>query len=341
MMRAMPEPARPPRPVARRAVLLGGLAALGGPFVVAGCGIRLQNGAPHLPFVPTRAPIPDESALVALTSRCADLAAEARAAGSTALLSALAAIHDRQHEVLVTALTARDVPEAELATGAASPTAGATAAGAAHAVSVLAAAEAADLATPTALASADRALRPTLCSILAQRYAATALLSAHPPAAPTTPATPAPTTTSAPTAGTAETWPVPAELTPLLTATRSAAYGFEVVAAQTSGATRTLAEAALGVLAGLAAEQAAAAGPSAPPPALGYELPFAVSTPAQAHRLATQLVNGLRTAYGDALTALTTSAADRTFRHLPWWLGRAEVLAHTWGADLEPFPGLA
>jgi hypothetical protein len=134
---------------------------------------------------------------------------------------------------------------------------------------------------------------------------------------------------------------VPFDLAPVLEATRSAAYGFEVVAAQSSRSRAALAAATLRTLRTLAAEQAAALGDAAPPPALGYPLPFPVSNASSAVRLARHLATGLRAAYGAALPALTTSAPEASFSHLPWWLGRAEVLAERWGLDLEPFPGLA
>ncbi len=324
MIDAMPEPAPPRRRVGRRTVVLGGLGAL----ALGGCGIRLESDAPQLPFLATRTPIPAESELLAVTAQCATLAAAARTAGTSALLDALATIHNRQHDVLVTALRARSVPDELMAppspsgspTASPSPTESAAAA-------ALASAETADLLRSTALAEVDEALRPTMCALLAQRYAAATVLGGP---APAEPAAAAPVQ-----------WPVPSEIVPALEATRSARYGFEIVAAQSSGAARTLALSTIGALTGLAQAQAASLGSAVPAPALGYPLPFPVGTQAEARRLAVHLVTGLRAAYGDTLGAVTRSAADLAFGHLPWWLGRAEVLAHQWGASLEPFPGLA
>ena len=323
MIDAMPEPAPPRRPVGRRTVVLGGLGALS----LGGCGIRLESDAPTLPFLATRTPIPAETELLALTARCATLAASARAAGTNALLGALTTIHERQHEVLVTALRARSVPDELMADPTASGSPASPSPTGSVATAALAVSEAADLTRRPALSGVDEALRPTVCALLAQRYAAATLLGGPAPAEPA--------------GGSDPQWAVPAEAAPLLDASRSATYGFEVVAAQSGGAARTLARSTLGVLAALTQEQAASLGTAAPAPALGYPLPFRVSTPAEARRLAVHLVTGLRAAYGGTLEALTRSAADPAFGHLPWWLGRAEVLAHQWGVALEPFPGLA
>ena len=353
MIGPMPEPDRDHRPVSRRTALVGLAGGLGA-LALTGCGIRLESDAPQLPFLPTRASIPAEAALVAVTAECAVLAGQARARGSSALLTALAALHDRQHNVLVTALRTRQVPDEVLSSptatpspAPASPTGSPTPSPSGSAgLDDLAAAEAVDLATPLVLAAADPALRPTACALLAQRYAATTLLGAAPPAPPVVrvgtaaPTGSSPATPSA-SPGAGPTWTVPSDLVPVLEATRSAAYGFEVVAAQSSRSRAALAAATLRTLRDLVAEQEAALGDAAPPPALGYPLPFRVWSTSSAVRLARHLATGLRAAYGAALPALTTSAPEASFSHLPWWLGQAEVLAEQWGLDLEPFPGLA
>lgn len=51
-------------PPSRRLVLAGALAA--GVTTLTGCGVRLEDDAPRIPFVPTREPIPGESALLAM-----------------------------------------------------------------------------------------------------------------------------------------------------------------------------------------------------------------------------------------------------------------------------------
>jgi len=356
MIDAMPEPSGPPPRVARRRVLTaaGGLV---GTMALAGCGIRLEHDAPDLPLIP-RQPIPAEDALVALTLECAALAEQAAAAGSTPLLTALAGLHARQHDVLVTALSAKGVPSTALApptpsttsagtatpsgtpstspSSGVSPSPGATPATPAgptpQALAALAAAEAAALDRRAALVAAEPDLRPSVCAVLAQRYAASALLGGRPPS-------PTPDRTSG--AGTAGGWAVPADAVPLLTATRSAAYALEVVAAQSSTTQRRRALTALRTLSDLLAEQAATLGDTTPEPPLGYQLPFPVTTPAEADRLATLVLTRLRGAYGATLGPLTDTAAAAAFERLPWWLGRVEVLAHGWDAPLQAFAGLS
>ncbi len=362
MIGPMPEPSRPGRRVGRRTVLL---AAVGSASVLAGCGVRLESDAPDLPFLPRR-PVPGEDVLVAAAAGSAALAVSAGAAGSTPLLSTLATLHGRQHQVLVAALRARRVPddvitppspmESDTPSTSATPSPSAASASADEAVAALAAAEGAGLADPGRFDPVDAALRPTLAALLAQRYAATVLLGGRPPqppstdprvasaspASPASPATPAtPATPAGPAGGPPVPWPDPAAVVPLLVATRAAAYGLEVVAAQAARRDATLARGSLAAVRSLAAQQRATVGGAAPAPALGYELPFPVHTPAAARRLALEVLTRLRESYGAALAPLGAGAPQATFAHLPWWLGRVEVLTHRWGADLAPFPGLA
>jgi hypothetical protein len=347
MIDAMPEPAGPHASVGRRSVLALAVLGAAGTLTTAACGIRLDSDVPSLPFLP-RTPIPGEKALVAVTAQCATLAQQARAAGSTPQLVAVAALHTRQHDVLVTALRAKGVPEDVIApptpasTGSPSgatpdpgPTdpPGTSPSPTAQLLGELATAEAGALAEAAVFAGADADLRATVCALLAQRYATATLLGGTPPGPPGT-------ADGAATGGTNPGWPVPGEAVPLLAATRSAAYGFDIVAAQGAPRDRALARTTLATLADLVGEQTRSLGPAAPQPPLGYQLPFAVSTPAAARRLAIHLVQGLRNAYGTALDPLIRSAGDQTFAHVPWWLGRAEVLAERWGQPPAPFPGL-
>lgn len=52
-----------PSPISRRTLLLGSLA---GPLALGGCGVRLEDDAPDIPFVPQREKIPGEAALLAV-----------------------------------------------------------------------------------------------------------------------------------------------------------------------------------------------------------------------------------------------------------------------------------
>ncbi len=342
MIGRMAEPDRPARPIGRRAVLV---AALGGASLLVGCDIRLESDAPDLPFLP-RTPIPGEDVIVAAAAGSAALAVSAGAAGSSPLLTTLATLHGRQHQVLVAALHARQVPDDVISPPSPTPSGSTSArtptpspsASPGDAVAGLANAEAADLEDPTRFSPVDAPLRPTLVALLAQRYAATVLLGGRPPQPPPTDA---PTPTPEPSGASTGPWPDPAAAVPLLVATRSAVYGLEVVAAQAGKRDAALARSSLAAVRSLAAQQVATLGAEAPAPSLGYELPFPVHTPAAARRLGLEVVTRLRRSYGAALGPLGDGAPDPTFVHLPWWLGRVEVLAHRWGADLAPFPGLA
>jgi hypothetical protein len=187
----------------------------------------------------------------------------------------------------------------------------------------LAAAEASDLG-PTAISSLARVLAgvvPLVGSVLAQRSAAATLL------------------------GQPATWPDAAWkgqslAATFLATTRSAVYAFEVVAAQSpTGAQRTLATSTLSALRARAATQEAMAGSSAGPADLAYPLPFPVTTPAAARRLAVDVLTRLRAA---GARDLGTAGSDTTaLGLLVRWLGETEVLASRWGVPLAPFPGLS
>ncbi|SDO75500.1 protein of unknown function [Pedococcus dokdonensis] len=347
------DPGMPPRPT-RRGVLsvgvglgLGSVAAM----ALSACGIRLEDDAPRVPLIPTRAPIPGESFLLALWQHSTDLADRAASLGGagTGLPARLAALHRRQSTVLQAELLRLGVPQKILdeasaappttatgtsttspgvtapSTGSPAPTATgrATASAPTTGPKALAAEEASDLG-PTAiasLASVPDAAVPLIGSVLAQRSAAANLL------------------------GTPVTWPEPAWSAPSLAAsylesTRAAVYAFEVVAAQsTSGAQQTLARATLATLEARASEQETLAGATAEPPALGYPLPFQVTTPAAARKLAVQVVTDLRASVARDLGSANGDLGP--LGALVQWLGDTEVLASRWGVPLAPFPGLS
>jgi hypothetical protein len=149
--------------------------------------------------------------------------------------------------------------------------------------------------------------------------------------------------TAATLLGKAPTWPaqesVAADLAAsALEATRAAVYGFEVVAAQSGGSQRRLATATLTTLRARAARLEQPAGEAATPPSLGYPLPFTVTSPRAARRLALHVLDGLRASHGAAASG---SAGDVTgLAASVQWLAEAEGLCHRWGMPLQPFPGL-
>jgi hypothetical protein len=124
----------------------------------------------------------------------------------------------------------------------------------------------------------------------------------------------------------------------LLPPARAAVYGFEVVAAQSAGTARAR---AVGVLATLRArtDQLEAMGGSEVRPPLGYDLPFTVTTPAAAARLARVLLPQLLLSLGSAYTA---GAGDRPgLTGLLRWAAQTQDQALAWGVAPTAFPGLA
>ena len=125
----------------------------------------------------------------------------------------------------------------------------------------------------------------------------------------------------------------------LLAAVRSATYGFEVVAAQADAGGRARALAVLATLRAREEQLQALAGADAGAPPLGYRLPFTVTTPASAARLARVLLPGLLLSVGSAYAA---GAGDRPgLAGLLRWAAQLQTQAGAWGAAPTPFPGLA
>ena len=333
----MPEEAAgaPPLPTRRRLLGLG--VQLGAGALVAaslsGCGIRLEDDAPRVPGLPTRRPAPGEAYLLTLRRHSTDLAAEARALGGApkGLPARLAVLHARQAAVLETELlrmgvprSILDAPEPTATPGTSATASGSTGTGSTGTAgpAALAASEATDLGPSAieALAGVGAARIPLAGALLAQRASAATLL------------------------GDPAVWPDPTWSEPSLAAsylenTRAAAYAFEVVAAQSpKGAQRTLALSTLVTLRAREGQQEALAGASATAPALGYPLPFSVTTPAAARTLAVTVLTDLRAAVA---RELASSGGDvGPLGAVVQWLADTEVLASRWGVALAPFPGL-
>jgi hypothetical protein len=109
-------------------------------------------------------------------------------------------------------------------------------------------------------------------------------------------------------------------------------YGFEVAAAQSSGERRSR---ALSTLDALRRLDLSVAGSTTSVPG-GWALPFPVTTPAEAERLATHLLGTAVDATVDvAGTAPDGPALDDTAR----WSARVQSLATDWGMPVTPFPG--
>jgi hypothetical protein len=327
----------PPCP-SRRAALglgVGALAAL----TLGACGIRLEDDAPHVPLIPTRSPIAGESFLVSLWRECGTLAEAAAALGGApkALPSVLAGLHHDQSQVLREELRRLTVPDKVLdepsPTTTSPPTTGPHTTGPSQAATTsgptsttgpqsLAALEGAAVggAAFHSLAGAVTPAVPLYGAALAQRAAVATLLGGT-------------------VAWADPAWDSPSLAASFLESTRAATYGFQVATAQSpKGAQRTLATSTLAALQARALTQESLAGDAAGPPPLAYPLPFTVTTPAAARRLAVHLLTELRSSVARELAS--AGASDGPLGSLVQWLAETEVLASRWGIALEPFPGL-
>ncbi len=331
----------PPCP-SRRVALRVGVGALAA-VTLGACGIRLEDDAPHVPLIPTREPIAGESFLVGLWRDCGTLAEAAAALGGApkALPSVLAGLHRDQSRVLREELRRLAVPDKVLdrpspsATGPTTtsgpstittgPSPSATTSGPTSSTTgpqSLAALEAAAVAGASfrSLAGAVTPAVPLYGAALAQRAAAATLLGGV-------------------VAWADPAWDSPSLAASFLDSTRAATYGFQVVTAQSpTGAQRTLAASTLAALQARVLTQESLAGDAAGPPPLAYPLPFTVTTPAAARRLAVHLLTELRSAVARQLGS--AGASDGPLGSLVQWLAQTEVLASRWGIALEPFPGL-
>ncbi|MGZ4698783.1 MAG: DUF4439 domain-containing protein [Oryzihumus sp.] len=321
----MPGRDRMPRAWSRRSVLVAlGVASA---TALTGCGVRLEDRAGSLPFVPERKPAPDERTLLAALAETRSLERAAAAAGAAAgpWPARLAPAHHQQAAVLEQVLRQAGAPVPAVfpaaggPSGTGSPTTSTTAPGQARAG--LAARELVAVQTPALI---------TLAGVSAAHVTLLAALAAHHGAAATL-------------LGGSAQWPEPSAPTGspaarLLAATRSAAYGFEVVQAQGDHATAALAAVTLAQLRHRETGLVALAGDSATPPALGYPLPFPVMTPASARRLARELVAGLQSALAAELRG--AAGNEQALTGLVRWSAETAMLGTRWGSPLPAFPGL-
>ena len=318
--------------------------ATGSAILLSGCGIRLEEDAPHVPLIPERTPIPQEANLVALLHHMQSL----RAAVPAEYAAGLA----RQVEVLDSALRQGGVPADLLAAPTPSeidptaPSSGTSASagssststtpGASGSGSPSTSATTTDPAKPDAvglalvassaaqevLPGAASALRPTLAAmtvswdLLRQSLDSNATeMALHPGKLPQA-----------------------AALT-LLSAAREAVYGLEVAAARSGGATRKRAIASLQTVRGRVSALEGQLGDSAPATPSAYTLPLSVSDDSTARRLIRHLTAGLVTACGATLPEGT--ADPKTALASAGWLWESAALDAEWGAPWSAFPGLA
>ncbi len=314
---------RGPLPTRRELLRAVALATVASPLLAA-CDIRLQDDAPTLPLL-QRKSVPDEAVLVDLVHRTAALAqATGRVANPNDAVSSLSTLHQTQSDVIRSRLSVAGVPNHVIDGAATSSSTAATAAVSAPPATTtkdVAAAENALVASVLgALPTVTAPNRAIVASVVASCGAAVELL------------------------GAAVSWPTadllpPAAAVPLLDGTRSAAYAFQVVAAQTSGSQQAAAVGTHTDLTARGTELAGMAGASAPPEPLGYALPFPVTAPDVAAKLANQVLTTLVAGGLAPLATLPTgSTATTTLVRL---LVGAQRLGRTWGVAPVPFPGQA
>jgi hypothetical protein len=329
-----------PRPSRRRAAraLALGLVVAGLAGSLAACDLRSESA-------PAAVPSPDAVELVrggeVATSVALEHAAEAAAttpAGATkpvaAVLADVAAFSQRHADEL--GGTYRSGLPADDATPLTTTTAAAPATPAEVLASLV---TARDAALADADAVSDGPLARLVASIAAARgELATRLAAATGAEAPAVASTPAPA--PVPAATPTDSSPLTdADAQALVRAHDQAGYGFEVVAAKTSGADRKRAVAAAArhrVAAATLATEAGIADTPDDPRRAAYTLPVGLSDPKVVRALARSLETSLADAYAtavahtavherdDAITGLRTATAD----------------ARSWGAAPVAFPGM-
>ena len=299
--------------------LLVALAA-GSVTALSGCRVQLEEGAPRVPLVPTRVPMKDEKTLLAVLDRTRSLGSLARAVegASTSTAGRLRAVHATQIAVITRLLRDGGVP---LTLVEASATPQPSPALSSPAVSSPAELSSAEMGSAKDVSLADLSITHValIGSLLAQRTAAVTLLGGA--VAPVGPSD---------LDG--------ADGLALLEAVRGAVYGFEVVATHIGSTGRAPAMSTLLALRTRASELETLVGSSAPPPPLGYELPFPVSDEDSSRRLALHLLEALLTRMAAALEPAAGSA--KALNTLVRWMGETESMASRWGAPLVAFPGL-
>jgi len=299
--------------------LLVALAA-GSVTALSGCRVQLEEGAPRVPLVPTRVPMKDEKTLLAVLkqTRSLETLAHAVAAAPTSMAGRLSTVHDTQAAVITRLLHDGGVPQLLVqasATATPSPT---TSSPSVSTPAELSNAERGGV-NDVSLAALSTAHVALIGSLLAQRTAAVTLLGGT--VAPVGPSN---------LDG--------ADGVSLLEAARSAVYGFEIVATHIDSTGRAPAMSALAALRARASELETLVGPSAPPPPLGYELPFPITDRDSSRRLAVHLLEALLTRMAATLEPAVGNA--NALATLVRWMGESESMASQWGAPLAAFPGL-
>jgi hypothetical protein len=129
-----------------------------------------------------------------------------------------------------------------------------------------------------------------------------------------------------------EAGPASPARTEIVQRTQPLVYAFEVAAAQSRGDERSRAADTLAALGRLGVSISSAAGSEAS----GWALPFPVTTPADAGRLATEV---LRSAVDAAIDAAGSSPTGAALEDVGRWSAHVQALATGWDVPLTAFPG--
>ncbi len=300
--------------VPRRGVLAAGVAAA--TALLGGCGLRLDLPQPPPP-TPTRELVPDEALLVGFVRDLRDLVALGRRLPETQRsrpeVRDCLRILTTQDTVLTGRLTNDGVPTDVIT---ASPTPTSTSSPGTGTTPSVARLRSALVDVPkdrwTSVAGSTPANRPVLLSATSARLATAVRLGervAVPQGAP-----------QAVRAALVE------HTTPLV-------YGFEVVAAQSAGPARQAALDTLALLRTLLTELGEVQGSALPG---GWPLPYPVTTPAAAKRLAHDLLSA---AINATTTLVPAAASGEAVASVATWSARVQALGPAHGIPLTAFPG--
>ncbi len=286
----------------RRALLAG--AAGASLLALAGCGIRLERDAPHIPGLKTAGPPADQAALQGLLD--VTTAAQAVAAADKAAWGPrLAAIHGQQvtrlTQVMATqGMTVRSATTSPVGSG-------------------MLPAEQAGVARLASIASTTSGNLPMAAAVVVSQAAACRVLGT-------------------PARFSGQELPDQQVLLAVLPALRTATYGFEVLAAKTPLKERKDAAAALQTLAAARSEWEAAAGSAAPAEPPGYALPVAPTTPDNRRALARRLLGDVATTAASQVDGVRGRASQLAGLAQVW--SDAVGLGWQWGSAPTAFPGL-
>lgn len=260
------------------------------------CRIRLEDDTPAIPIL-RRTPIPDEAVFVAAYRRALALADAGTRAAGVPFAAEVTRRHTRQAQVLRALLDAGNVPENVMRGAVPTATSGPSASSSTSTATGAPAVTAQELRALTQAAATESIAAVTA---FAEHLSLAVALAAHDAA-------------GAAATGAAVAWPtggrVPAGVVaPLLEPTRACVYALAVAAAHLPDSDRASALATVSDL--NRRERALVADLPAPPPPLGFRLPFAVTDAQTAGRLITLVLANLVDRGLDTVESIPPGSAE-------------------------------